>query len=196
MKENSVSISDNHAGFPEGQRLVSEGRNAAMNPDQRTTELLKHTIDFDDTLEHRKLVERIAQVERDERCIQRVACLMAGFTALAVIGLGYGLILQENFADGESHFVARLIGEIALASLFSLVGIVSLWLVYRSRLNGLMRDCRRLVTQLLECRQQSSFPDGPTGKNNEMKTTNSGTIGRLSESRPLTNSSLDRQTTF
>src|SRR4029077_16380055 len=35
MKLNSVSISDNHAGFPAGQRLVLEGRNAAMN--QRAT---------------------------------------------------------------------------------------------------------------------------------------------------------------
>jgi hypothetical protein len=174
MKEATASLSDNHAGFPAGQRLVLEGRNAAMN--QRATELSKHTIDFDDTLEHRKLVERIAQLERDERCVQRVAFLVAAFTALAVVGFGYGVILQENFADGASSFVARLISELALASLLSLVGIAGLWLVYRSKLNGLMRDCRRLVTHLLERRQALWSHDAATGKNNNMKTANSGII--------------------
>jgi hypothetical protein len=143
---------------------------------QRVTGLLKHTIDSNDILEHRKLVEKIAQVERDERCVQRVVLLTAGFTALTVVGLGYGLILQEDFAVGAPSFVARLLCEIALAALFSLVGIVSLWLVYRSKLNGLTRDCRRLVTQLLECHEQSSFPDGPTEENNQIKTTSLGII--------------------
>ena len=176
MKENTVSISDNHAGYPEGHRLVLEGRKVAMSPYQRATELLKHTTDFEDTLEHRKLVERIAQVERDERCVQRAALLMAGFTALAVVGFGYGVILQENFANSPSSFVARLISELALASLLSFVGVAGLWLVYRSKLNGLMRDCRRLVTQLLERRQAVSSHDAATGENNNMKTPNSGII--------------------
>jgi hypothetical protein len=146
-----------------------------MSPNQRATGLLKPTIDFDDTLEHRQLVERIAQLERDERCVQRVALLMAGFTALALVGFGYGVILQENFGDGPSSFVARLITELALASLLSFVGIAGLWLVYRSKLNGLMRDCRRLVAQLLERRHAVSFHDDATVENNNMKT-NSGII--------------------
>ena len=175
MKETTVSHSDNHAGYRETERLVLEGRKAA-SPYQRATELLQHTIDFDDTLEHRKLVERIAQVERDERCVQRVALLMAGFTALAAVGFGYGVILQENFANSPSSFVARLISELALASLISLVGIAGLWLVYRSKLNGLMRDCRRSVTLLLERRQAVSSHDVATEENNKITATNSGII--------------------
>jgi hypothetical protein len=138
---------------------------------QRVTGLLKHPIDSNDLLQHRKLVEKITQVERDERCVQRAVLLTAGFAALTVVGLGYGLILQEGFAAGALSFVARLLCEIALGSLFSLVGVVSLWLVYRSKLNGLTRDCRRLVAQLLECREQSSFSNGPTEENNKMGTT-------------------------
>jgi len=137
---------------------------------QRVTGLLKHPIDSNDLLQHRKLVEKITQVERDERCVQRVVLLTSGFAALTVVGLGYGLILQEGFAAGAPSFVARLLCEIALASLFSLVGVVSLWLVYRSKLNGLTRDCRRLVAQLLEYREWSSFPDGPTEENNKVGT--------------------------
>jgi hypothetical protein len=175
MKETAISHSDNHAGFPETERLVLEGRKAASSY-QRATELFKHTIDSDDMLEHRKLVERIAQVERDERCVQRVVLLMAGFTALTAVGFGYGTVLQENFPDGESSFLARLICELGLASVISLVGLASLWLVYRRKLNGLMRDCRRLVTKLLECRQETSFHDAATGVNNNMKPTNSGII--------------------
>jgi hypothetical protein len=175
MKEATVPLSNNHAVFPQGQRLVLVGRNATMS--QRATGLLKDTVDFEDTLEYRKLLERIAQIERDERCIQRVVLLTAGFTALAVVGLGYGVILQENFANGASSFFARLICELGLASLISLLGTAGLWLVYRSKLDGLMRDCRRSFAQLLECHPGLSSHDAATGENNNnMKTTNSGII--------------------
>jgi hypothetical protein len=152
-----------HALVPPIAARRSEGTTS-----QHATGLLKHPIDLNDTLEHQKLVERIAQVERDERCVQRVVLLTAGFTALAVVGLGYGLILQPDFALSPSSFVARLLCEIALALLFSLVGIVGLWLVYRSRLNRLTRDCRRLVVQLLECRQEISVGNG-VRENNSTK---------------------------
>src|ERR1043165_4869227 len=142
------------------------------------TRLLKHPIDLNDTREHSKLVERIAQVERDERCVQRVALLTAGLTALAVVGLGYGLILEEGFAVASS-FVARLIAEIALASLITLVGVTSLWLIYRSKLNRLMRDCHRLATQFLQCRQDPSFGDGVTD-NRATKETGVAILGTIS----------------
>lgn len=126
--------------------------------EQRATGNFDHSIGLNkDTLEHRKLIDRIAQVERDERCLRRVILLTAGLTALAAAGLAYGLILQEDFGHGESSFVARLIGELGLASLISLLGITGLWLVYRNELNGLMRDCHRLIVQLLECRQELSL---------------------------------------
>jgi hypothetical protein len=99
---------------------------------------------------------------------------MTGFTTLTAVGFGYGTVLQENFPDGESSFLARLICELGLASVISLVGLASLWLVYRRKLNGLMRDCRWLVTKLLECRQETSFHDAASGVNNNMKPTNSG----------------------
>jgi hypothetical protein len=137
---------------------IAAGRSEGTTS-QHAAGFLKHPIDLNDTLEHRQLVERIAQVERDERCVQRVVSVTAGFTALAVVCLGYGLILQPDFGVGASSFVARLISEIALASLISLVGITGFWLVCRGKLNCLMRDCRRLVIQLLECRQELSFGD-------------------------------------
>ncbi len=154
-------------------------RKNASATSQQATRLLKHPIDPDDTVEHRKLVERIAQIERDERCVQRIVLLTAGVTALAGVSLGYGLILQEDFGIGASSFVARLISEIALALLFSLVGMVGLWLVYRSKLNGLTRDCRRLVTQLLECRQELSLGDGAR-ENNSIKETGAAILNTIS----------------
>jgi hypothetical protein len=145
----------------------------------RATGILKHSIDSNNTLEHRKLVERIARVERDERCVQRVVLVTAGFTALAGASLGYGLILQQDFGVGESSFIARLISELALALLFSLMGMVGLWLVYRSKLNGLTRDCRRLVIELLECRQELSLGDGAR-ENNSIKETGAAILNTIS----------------
>src|SRR5689334_12684603 len=53
----------------------------AITAQPRAAELLNLNTDFDDS-EHRKLFATIAQVERDERCVQRAASLVAALTAL------------------------------------------------------------------------------------------------------------------
>jgi hypothetical protein len=140
-----------------------------MSTRQQEAELLKHTIGFDDCQECRKLVERIAQVERDQRCVQRAASLMTGFTVLAAVGFGYGLALQENFPHGPFRVVAGLIFELGLASLISVLIFAGLWLTHRRKLNGLLKECQMLVTKFLELRQAelprepSAFGAGLTG---------------------------------
>ena len=107
---------------------------------------------MDDTDERRKLEKSIAQVQRDRRCVQRAASLMALFTALSAAGLGYGAVLQENFPYGESWSVIKLISEFGLASIISLVALVGLLTAYRKKSNRLREECRRLVTKLKESR--------------------------------------------
>jgi hypothetical protein len=123
-----------------------------MSEHQRETAFLRHSIVFDDTDERRKLEERIAQVQRDERCVQRAAWLMVLFASLGAAGLAYGALLQENFPYGTSWLVIKLLCELGLASLIPLVALVGLLMVYRRKLNCLREECRRLVTKLLESR--------------------------------------------
>jgi len=109
-----------------------------------------HSIVFDDADPRRKLEERIAQVQRDEGCVQRAASLMALFVVLGAVGFGYGAVLEQNFPYGQSSFVIKLICELGLAALISLVAFVGLLLSYRNKLNLLREECRGLVTKLLE----------------------------------------------
>ena len=119
-----------------------------MSEHKKETSFLRHILVFDDTDERRKLEEEMAQIRRDERCVQRAASLMALFTALGAVGLAYGVVLQENFPYGTSRFVIKLICELGLASLISLVVFVGLSMAYRKKLNRLREECLRLVTKL------------------------------------------------
>src|SRR6266850_332477 len=109
-----------------------------------------HSIVFDDADPRRKLEERIAQIQRDEGCVQRAASMMALFVVLGAVGFGYGAVLEKNFPYGQSSFVINLICELGLAALISLVAFVSLLLSYRNKLHHLREECRGLVTRLLE----------------------------------------------
>ena len=121
-----------------------------MSEHRTETGFQTHSIVFDDGDPRRKLEERIAQVQRDEGCVQRAASLMALFVVLGAVGFGYGAVLEENFPYGQSSFVIKLICEIGLAALISLVAFVGLLLSYRNKLNRLREECRGLVTKILE----------------------------------------------
>jgi hypothetical protein len=77
---------------------------------------------------------------------------MAMLTALAGTGFAYGAILRENLLYDESRLVLTLICTLALASLVSLIAFVVLLLAYRKKSNLLRRECRQLITNLLESR--------------------------------------------
>ena len=130
---------------------------------ERDTAFLRQCILYDDSIERGKVEERIAQVQRDERCVRRAAWLMAHLTALSAAGFAYGAVLQDNFLYGESQFVIRLICELGLASLISLVAFMGLLMAYRKELNRLREQCRRLATTLLESRLGKPRPMPLTG---------------------------------
>jgi hypothetical protein len=123
-----------------------------MSEHQRETKFLRHVILYDDSDEHRKVEKNIAQVQHDERCVQRLAGIMALFLMLASAGIAYGAILHKNFPYDGSELVFRILCEAVLASLICLVAFAGLLMVYRWRLNRLREEGRRLVTRLLESR--------------------------------------------
>jgi hypothetical protein len=121
-----------------------------MNEQQNEAELLVRVIGFDDTVECRRLEEEIAKVQRDERCVQRAASFVAVFAALIAAFLGYEAVFEQNFLFGQYPFVIKLMYELGLASLISLVAFAGLWMLYRMRLNRLRKECGLLVTKLPE----------------------------------------------
>lgn len=119
-----------------------------MTEHRKQTAFLRRIIHFDGTDDCRRLEERIAQVERDERCVQRVAWLMALFTLLAVSALAYGAALLENFPYNQARFVIKAICAVGLASVICLAAFLGLLMVYRERMNQLREECRRLVIRV------------------------------------------------
>ena len=111
---------------------------------------LRHIIGYEDTDERRELESRIAQVQRDQHCVGRCASLAALCAALAMAGLAYGMILQGNFAHGETRHVFRILCDLGLASLICLVTFEGLLMGYRKKLNRLREECRQLIARLLK----------------------------------------------
>ncbi len=123
-----------------------------MKAHETETAFLTHIILYDDSDEGRKLEKGIAQVRRDTHCVQRVASVTALFPLLAIAGVAYGAILQENFPYGVSELVLRVLGVLGLASLICLLGFAGLLTVYLRKSHRLRKEARQLVIRLLESR--------------------------------------------
>ena len=123
-----------------------------MSEHQKHTEFLRHCIRYDESARRHELVEGIARIQCDARCVRRAAWLMAILTALAVAALGYGTVLVENFPYNAPQFIVNFICALGLGSLISLMAFAGLGIVYRWKLDQRREECRQLVASLLESR--------------------------------------------
>ena len=112
-----------------------------MSNHQNETAFLRHCLRYEGSTEHQALDEKIAQIQRDERCVRGAAWLMALLTAVAIAGLCYSAVFVADFPPGKSHFTVKIFGALGLASLISFVvvaffafiveaGIVALFLTF------------------------------------------------------------------
>lgn len=123
-----------------------------MSEHQKHTEFLRHCLRYGESAEHQALEEEIAQIQRNERCVQRAVWLMAILTALAVAGLGYPVILVEGFPYNVPQFTLNFVCALGAASLICLLVFAGLGMVYRRKLDQRREECRQLVTKLLASR--------------------------------------------
>jgi hypothetical protein len=121
---------------------------------EKETVFLRRCIRYDTSATGRQLDERIAQVQRDERCLRRASWLMALVAGLATAGLGYGAVLLNDFPSHmsafTSQFAIKVFGTLGIGSLICLLAFTGIGLVYRRELNQRREECRGLVTNLLE----------------------------------------------
>jgi hypothetical protein len=110
---------------------------------ERETAFLRRCIRYDLSFTGRQLDERIAQVQRDERCLRRASRLMALMAGVAAAGLGYAALFT-------SLPVIKMFCAIGIGSLICLVSFTGAGFVYRKELNRRREECRKLVTNLLE----------------------------------------------
>ncbi len=121
---------------------------------ERETVFLRRCIRYEDSAAGRRLDERIAQLQRDDRTLRRGSRAMAFAFLLAMVGLGYGALFLDDFPAHlslfASQFIIKLICTVGIGSIICLLGFTAIWFVYRKELNRRREECRRRVTQLLE----------------------------------------------
>jgi hypothetical protein len=121
---------------------------------ERETAFLRRCIRYETGTAGRELDKRIAQVQRDERCVRRASWLMAGVAGVATAGLGYGAILLDDFPARLSVFtslgVIKIFCALGTGSLICLVAFTGVGFLHRKELNRRREECRGLVTRLLE----------------------------------------------
>jgi hypothetical protein len=121
---------------------------------ERETAFLRRCIRYDLSATGRQLDERIAQVQRDERCLRRASWLMALMAGISTVGLGYAAVLSDDFpfriSVFTSEFAIKLLCALGIGSLICLVTFMGVGLLYRKELNQRREECRGLVTKLLE----------------------------------------------
>jgi len=122
------------------------------NEHHKEMSFLNHLMLYGETDERQVMGEKLAGAERNERCARRAVWLMVVFTTMAVLGLGYAVLLLDEFTPNTARFVTRTFGAIGLASLVSLLAFVGFWLVSRGKLDDQREGCRRLVTKIVESR--------------------------------------------
>jgi hypothetical protein len=123
-----------------------------MSDHQKETAFLLRCLRYEDRAEHQELDEKIARLERDDRCVRRSVWLMAFLTALALSGLGYTTVLIERFPPDTSQLFPKIISALGLASMICLVAFVGVRLVYRIMLDQRREECRQLVATIIESR--------------------------------------------
>jgi len=123
-----------------------------MSDHEKHTEFLRQCILYDESARRQELHERITQIQRDARCVRRAVWLMTMLIALVVAGLGYEVILVDNFPYNMPQLIINLVCALGMGSLFSLVAFVGLGMIYRRKLDQQREECRQLVARLLESR--------------------------------------------
>ncbi len=123
-----------------------------MSEHEKHTEFLRQCVLYDESARRQELAEGISQIQREMRCVRRALWLVAILTALVVAGLGYGVILGDNFPYNMPQFIINIICSFGLGSLISILGFIGLGMLYRQKLNQHRDECRQLVTKLLESR--------------------------------------------
>ena len=127
-----------------------------MSEYERETAFLRHVIRFENTNQCRELDEKIADAQRDGRCVLRWMWLLALFAGLGLAGIAYAAALEPNVPEDNFRFMIKLLCVIELASLISLSVFIGYLRSCRTKLNEAREECRQAVMKLLEGKASSA----------------------------------------
>jgi hypothetical protein len=167
-------MSDYALGYDRSNGAAS----TTMSEHEKHTEFLRRCILYDESTRCRELHERITRIQCDARCVRRAAWLMAMLIVLVVAGLGYEVILVDNFPYNLPQSIINLVYALGIGLLISLLTFMGLGMVYRRKLDQHREECRQLVSRLLESRlgKPATAPlrDNRAGEEDAHRKVNSG----------------------
>jgi hypothetical protein len=112
---------------------------------ERQSEFLKSLL-TNETEECRRLQRRLEQAAQNEGSIRRALLLMIMIAVVAVVGLGYSVVLMPEFFDNATPLLVKLFCALGLGSVLCMVIFGGCWLHYRRRSNEVNEDCRAFLS--------------------------------------------------
>ena len=120
-----------------------------MSPCERETELLARCIRDDNTGELHRQEQKVAEIEREERCLRRAIGLMAVLTGIAIVGASFTLLLLKDLTPYQSELTVHVFRVLGVASFISLLAFANLWIARRAQLKRERAQRRSLIKILL-----------------------------------------------
>ncbi len=116
-----------------------------MSERQKQTVFLKRLLQNEESEQQQELQQRIAQAERDERCVRTAMHLVAVIGLLSISGICYEAVFVEDFFQNPTHLLTRVLAYLGLGSLISWVMFLGYYLWHRALTNRYCEECRRLL---------------------------------------------------
>jgi hypothetical protein len=152
-------VNSNRSPPPPGNRSDRPALDCKL---ARNTEraFLRQLIANEPSEESRRLQDRLAQADRDDKCLRRAVFLMVVLFLLSVAGLTFCAILLPEVFRNSRHFVLRSLCDLGIGSLISQVVFLGYLFWHRAVVSSLHRECRLLVLAL--ARSQLKGGTAPT----------------------------------
>jgi uncharacterized membrane protein len=123
---------------------------------QKQTEFLRHCLLYEDTLESRRLAEKMTEVQNDDRSVHRAFRLMVLLGTISLVGLCYSMIFLTDYPTNMMRFMGRFMTQffcvLGLVAAICLPAFAILGFVYRKKLDQQREACRLLAMRIMESR--------------------------------------------
>jgi hypothetical protein len=130
-------------------------------PHRKPATFLKALIEHLDGQEHRRLSDRLAKAEGEERCVRHAVLLATLLLLLTAAGLGYCAILVPEVFHNPTHLMMRILAVVGLGTLISLAVFLGYLFWHRALVAALHQECRQQVLALARSRLNGHAPASP-----------------------------------
>ena len=127
-----------------------------MSEHHKHTEFLKHCLRYEDSPEHKAMMEKLSHIQRELRIVKRALWLLGVLIAFTFGCLAYPALLTHNFPYNVQGFLMNFIVALFAGLSISLVVFVALGIILCLKLHRQREACRQLIMRLLATQLSAS----------------------------------------